>query len=106
MKVKVNRSLSSGVYHVNFEVGHFTPEEIAKMESFGAPTITLRWTTSNGKSIARIALNRIANVYDATFDTEAEAKKYEEAVLSDIRTALERLRQRNDEFSSSDEVEL
>jgi hypothetical protein len=43
MKVKVNRRLSSVFYHVNFEVGEFTAEELQKMASFGIPQINLQW---------------------------------------------------------------
>lgn len=35
MKLKVNRQLSGGLYHVDFSVGDFSSEEVAKMGSFG-----------------------------------------------------------------------
>ncbi|MGD1106113.1 MAG: hypothetical protein ABR865_03650 [Terracidiphilus sp.] len=106
MRVKVNRLLSAGKYHVNFEVGDFTPEELAKMSSFGVPMIGLRWASQAGSSAGSIALNQISKAYDAIFVSEQEAKKYEEGVLAQIRVTMERLRTSKDEFSSSQEVEL
>lgn len=107
MKVKVNRQLSSGDYHVNFEVADFTPEEVTKMGSFGVPRINLQWQSkSTGRMAGHIPLTQISKGYDAVFNTETDAKKYEEGVLSEIRAAMQRLRESQDKFSSSEEVAL
>jgi hypothetical protein len=107
MKVKVNRQLSSGNYHINFEVGDFTPDELAKMDSFGVPHITLQWKAQGGSTVtSAVALNRINKVYNAVFNTEVAAKSYEEAILAQIRKAMQRLRESQDKFSSSEEVSL
>jgi hypothetical protein len=106
MKVKVNRQLSAGKYHVNFEVGDFATEEIAKMSSFGVPTITLRWTINNANSLGPVGLTQINRGLDAIFDSEQAAKKYQEDVLAQIKAAIERLRGSKDEFSASEEVNL
>jgi len=107
MKVRVNRQLSGGYYHINFEVSDFTPDEVQKMASFGVPQIRLQWGGGR-KNIGSgaIALNQINKSYDMSFDNEAEAKEYEEAVLNQIREAVKRLRDSQDKFSSSDEVPL
>lgn len=104
MKIKVNRLLSAGKYHVNFEVSDFTPEEISKMASFGIPQVDLRSATQVGQQVMRVPLTQINKNYNAVFALERMAKEYEEAVLTKIRTEMDRLRASKDEFSSSDEV--
>src|SRR5712672_3100739 len=100
MKVKVNRQLSAGAYHVNFEVADFASEELKKMGSFGVPQIQLQWTNpAIGRMNAAIPLNQISKQYNAVFLTEAEAKKYEDGVLTQIRSAMQRLRESQDKFS-------
>jgi hypothetical protein len=107
MKAKVNRRLSSGFYHVNFEVGEFTADELQKMASFGIPKIKLLWGGAGSMRLSGdIALNQITKTYDIGFSNEAEAKKYEETVVAQIREAAQRLRESHDQFSSSDEVAL
>jgi hypothetical protein len=107
MKVRVNRQLSAGVFHVNFEVSDFTAEELKKMGSFGVPPINLQWRTSGGnRASGVIPLNQINNGLDAIFNTEADAKKYEEGVLAQIRDVMTRLRESQDKFTSSEEVAL
>ena len=105
MKVKVNRLLTGGKYHVNFEVGDFTPGELGKMSSFGVPLINLRWF-ANGQNAGRIAINQISKAYNAIFGSEQQAKEYEASVLDEIRSAMEQLRESKDEFSSSEEVDF
>jgi hypothetical protein len=106
MKVRVNRQLISGVYHVNFEVADFTPEEITKMNSFGIPVISLRWTQNNIDRQLNMALTHISKSYDASFANQDEAQKYEEGVIEQIRVAMKRLRESLDKYSSSEEVAL
>jgi hypothetical protein len=106
MKVKVNRQLNAGEYHINFEVGDFTADEVKKMSSFGIPSIGLRWTQNTGNRSMAIPLTQISKVYDASFQNESDAKKYEESVLNQIREAMQRLRESQDKFTSSDEVAL
>lgn len=106
MKVKVNRVLSSGLYHVNFEVGEFTPDELNKMERFGIPAISMQWERAGNRVSGSVSINQINKSRDAIFSTEVEAKKYEEAVLSEMREAMRRVRESQDKFSSSEEVAL
>lgn len=42
MKVTVNRQLTAGIYYVSFKVGEFSPDEVAKMQSFGVPNIPIK----------------------------------------------------------------
>jgi hypothetical protein len=106
MKVKVNRLLSAGLYHINFVVGDFTSDEVAKMGSFGVPQIRLVWGIPGSRSTANVPLSRINQEYDSVFASEEEAKQYEETVLNQIRDSMKRLRESQDKFSSSDEVAL
>jgi len=106
MKVKVNRQLSAGQYHVNFEVAGFTTDELSKMSSFGIPLINLRWGAGNAVTKGRIALNKIVSGYDMAFPREEDAREYETQVLAEIKAAMEQLRASKDVFTASDEVEL
>jgi len=107
MKVTVERQLSGGVYSVLFKVGDFTPEELQKMGSFGVPTIKLQWLSPNGGQIAgAIALNQINERYKAGFTSQQAAKAFEENVLGQIREAMQSLRERKDDFTSSSEVAI
>ena len=108
MKIKVNRRLNAGLYHVNFEVGDFSREEIQKMGSFGVPQILIKigGNMTSAPTGIQHPLNQMNSTFDAAFVNEAEAKKYEESVLSQVRSALERLRESQDKFSSSEEVAL
>ena len=105
MKITVNRKLASGIYHVWFNVGDFTPEEVAKMQSFGPPAISLSQGIQ-GQSLASavLGLPRINDEWVAGFRSEADAKKYEERVLNDIKQAMILLRAQKDHFTSTDEV--
>jgi hypothetical protein len=108
MKVKVIRKLSAGFYHVAFEAGEFSSDEVQKMGSFGTPPINIQFGGAPGtaRSSTSVALNQISGRFDAAFPTEAEARKYEETVVNQIRSAMQRLRESQDKFSSSDEVSL
>jgi hypothetical protein len=46
------------------------------------------------------------HAYDALFATEEEAKKYEKVVLGQMQAAMKRLRDSQDEFSGSQEVQF
>jgi hypothetical protein len=106
MKLKVNRLLSQGEYKVNFEVSDFSPEELSKMSSFGIPPIRLKLTTASGTTSRYVGLNQINKNLEARFPEEELAKQYEAEVKAQISRALEGLRQRKDEFSSSEEVDI
>lgn len=107
MKVKVNRALSAGRYHINFEVGEFSQDEIKKMGSFGVPGIKLLWVNANGVQVSSVVpINQISRNYDAIFPDEEAAKNYENGVLDQMRSAMQSIRERQDKFSSSEEVAL
>jgi hypothetical protein len=106
MKVKVNRLLRAGKYNVNFEVSDFTQVEVSKMSSFGVPSINLRITSGAGTSSSAVPITQINKTQNAIFGAEHVAKEYEEQVLAQIRTEMQRLRESEDGFSSSEEVNL
>lgn len=106
MRVKVNRLLTAGKYHVNFEVSDFTPDELAKMSSFGVPTIEMRLSSAGGSTVVRYALNQINKSHNSIFGQEAQAREYENSVLEQIRSAMNRLRESKDGFTSSEEVDV
>jgi hypothetical protein len=105
MKVKVSRSLSNGRYHVGFVVSDFTADEVKKMASFGVPVLSMRWTQNNGPAAGPVAINQI-NGQTASFGLEQAAKDYEAEILNGLRTAMQSLRERKDEYTSTQEVEL
>ena len=78
------------------------------MGSFGVPQITIQFGggPNAGRATTQQALNQMSSKFDAAFPSEAEAKKYEESVLAQIRSAVVRLRESEDKFSSSEEVPL
>jgi hypothetical protein len=107
MKLKVNRQLSAGTYSVDFSVGDFTADEVKKMESFGIPRITVLQGSEPGvKQAYKVQLTKISPQFRAGFGVEAEAKKYEEEVVAEIRKAMKALRERTDDFSSTQEVDV
>jgi hypothetical protein len=105
MKINVNRQLSGGIYHVNFSFTDFTSEELAKMAAFGVPGIKIQYGPPPRATLV-IAVNQINKNLDAGFVSEEEAKSYEQSVITQARTAMEALRQRKDEFTSSEEVTI
>jgi len=74
MKVKVNRLLSAGRYHVNFKVGDFTQDELSKMSSFGVPLIDLRWASASGMNTGRVPINQINKNQSAVFGSDSWPK--------------------------------
>jgi hypothetical protein len=108
MKTTVNRQLRGGFYYVSFRVGDFTSEELGKMESFGVPTITIRdgGPPSSIPQQLRVPITKIGDRFNAGFKSEEEAKQYADSVLDEMRTAMKRLRELKDEFTSTDEVNL
>jgi len=106
MKVKVNRQLTAGKYHVNFSITDFSSEEREKMSSFGVPMIDVRWNAGNTQNSGSVLLTQIDPSFNAVFAIEQAAKAYEARVLEQIREKMQVLREREDDFTSSDEVEL
>jgi hypothetical protein len=107
MKVSVNRQLRGGEYFVSFKVGDFTPDELARMESFGVPGVLLTFIIASGQRVDRpIAINKISQNYLASFPTEEEARQYELRVLNDLRQAIAVIRQLKDGYTSSEEVDV
>jgi hypothetical protein len=106
MKLIVHRQLSGGIYVVDFSVSDFTPEEVKKMESFGVPVINMMHDGPNNRRPLRLQLTRMAPQFRASFLAEDEAKAYEDQVVTQIRAAMQTLRERKDEFTSTQEVDV
>jgi hypothetical protein len=107
MKLKVNRKLSSGKYLVDFTAADFTPDEISKMESFGVPSIDIQFLNSGGaRAAARIGITALSPQYKASFNVEEEANAYQEKVVNQVREVMKALRERKDNFSSNQEVDV
>jgi hypothetical protein len=109
MKLKVNRELNGGLYSVDFSVGEFTPDEVQKMRSFGVPRIEVYMGGPPPTAVRQsyqLQITGITPQYKANFATEAQAKDYEERVVAQIREAMKSLRERKDDFSSFQEVDV
>jgi hypothetical protein len=106
MKAKVIRSLQNGVYFVSFVFSEFTQEELAKMKSFGVPTVQVRNGVSGSQTVYNLPINAVNTNMNAGFLDEATAKSYESSVLEQAKAGLENIRQRKDAFSSSDDIEI
>jgi hypothetical protein len=104
MKVIVHRQLAGGQYIVRLAVSDFTPEEVAKMNSFGIPTIQMRNQGGGMNKLLGVPLTQVNPNVVATFLTEQLANEYQEEVLNQIRQAMASLRGRKDDFSSTNEV--
>ncbi|SRR6266404_1419562 len=105
MKVNVERQLNAGTYFVAFRVADFSAEEIQRMQSFGVPTVAM-FHGINPRQALRLGLNQINEKWKAGFVSESEAREYETRVLKDIRDAIQSLRDKKDEFTSSSEVAI
>jgi hypothetical protein len=107
MKVTVNRQLNSGQYIVRFQVSDFSPEELAKMNSFGIPVIQMvQLVQGGGRRTMALPINQISSNIIASFGTEEEATKYQDTVLTQISQAMKTLRERKDNFTSTQEVDI
>jgi hypothetical protein len=107
MKLTVSRQLSEGYYYVAFAVSDFTPDEVKKMESFGVPLINiLQGGPPGARAAYKIQLTRVSPSYRASFPAEEDAKKYEEAVVMQIREAMKTIRERTDDFTSTAQVDV
>jgi hypothetical protein len=106
MKVTVTKRLQAGTYFVSFNFSDFTPEELAKIKSFGAPIVQVRAGSEPGHQVFNVPINAVNSNFNAGFLTEEQAKTYENAVLNQAKTGMEKLRQRKDDFSDVNEVEI
>jgi hypothetical protein len=76
------------------------------MSSFGIPVIMLKISNLNGTSNMAVGLNQIGKKMEAVFPNKELAKQYEADIRTKISAALEAVRRRNDDFSSSEEVDI
>jgi hypothetical protein len=106
MKVNITRQLSGGQYIVRFAVTGFTTEEVAKMNSFGIPLIQMRQNVAGGVQNVQVAITQINPNYVASFTSEEQANQYQQTVLGQINNAMKSLRDRKDDFTSTQEVEI
>lgn len=107
MKVRVYRSLQGGIYTVAFAFSDFTQEELAKMKSFGVPSIQVRiGLTGRDQTAIAMAINQVTPNHIASFLSEPDARNYEAAILTQAKAGMDALRQRKDDFTSSSEVEI
>ena len=113
MKIKVQRGLNEGQYTVQLVVSEFTEEERKKFSSFGIPTVSLQIRLTqmvNGRLTAvpssrPVPVTEVAK-YPAKFSNENAAREYEAKVLAEIKDKMTALRERKDDFTSSEEISL
>ena len=106
MKLRITRELKDGLYHIAFAVSNFSPDELKKMQGFGVPVIDiLRGVPSSHQSL-KLQLSQISPGYKAGFLQEEQARTYESRVVAQIRSVMKTLRERMDEFTSAQEVDV
>lgn len=106
MKARVIKNLQGGTYYVSFTFSDFTPEELAKMQAFGVPIIQIRLGPAVSQSVNNFQINQINQNHVAGFPNEEAAKSYENGVLTQVKAAMEKLRQQKDTFSATTEVDI
>jgi hypothetical protein len=105
MKVRVARELVEGRYQVTFQVGEFTSEEVKKMSQFGTPTITLIRTLNSQNTRFNAPITQVPQMV-AAFPNEQSAKTYQDEVLQQLKSAIDNIRAREDNFTSTEEIAL
>jgi hypothetical protein len=107
MKTTVNRVLRAGIYLVSFKFTDFTPDERMKMEAFGVPSIGIQYGQPPAvRNSIKQPITQIDERFIAGFLSQAEAKNYEAQILSEVRTSMQALRDRKDDFTSTEEVNI
>jgi hypothetical protein len=107
MKVIVNRRLASGLYWLDFAVSDYTPEELKKMESFGVPTLDILFGPNPGqRQPVKLPMTQLSQQHKVNFPTAKEATEYEQRVVNQIRSLMQALRERKDDYSSTEEVSI
>jgi hypothetical protein len=106
MKATVIRSLQGGVYYVAFSFSDFTPEELAKMRSFGVPTVQIRVGVYGQQTASNIQITQINANHVAGFTNQPAAEEYQASILGQVKSAMEALRQKKDEFTATAEVDI
>ena len=113
MKIKVQRELTEGQYTVLLIVSEFTEEERQKFLSFGVPMVSVQSRATqmvNGRittvfASRNVPITELAK-HPAKFGNEAAAREYEAKVLTEVKNKMTALRERKDDFSSSEEISL
>src|SRR6202035_4647660 len=106
MKATVNRQLTNGQYIVRFTLSEFSPDELVKMNSFGIPVIQLSQMVQGIRRQIAVPITQINPNMAASFSSEQDANQYQESVMNQIRQAMVSLRERKDDFTSTQEVNI
>ncbi len=106
MKFKIDRRLSEGQYVVTFKARDFTDDERERFRVFGTPEFYIPVDLPDGtRNYQNISLTRL-HYYTTSFSTREEAEQFEQQLLAEIRTKVEELRNRQDDFTSSEEADI
>lgn len=108
MKLKINKKIEAGIYKVDISVDNFTPKEQLQISKFGSPKILL-----SPQSIVRphpfspitsLPIHSINHSF--VFNNEQSADSFVNIMTDRIKTALEELRKKEDNFTEIKEYEL
>ncbi len=104
MKVVIEKKLEAGKYHVSINVSDYSQGEIEKIKKFGAPEISIspKNIYRNGSIVSSLPIHDMN--YDFKFDTEVLANNFSETMTNRIKTAVETLKSKKDEFSGKNEL--
>jgi len=106
MKVRVEKELKNGIYQLKFYATDFADEERTRFEIFGVPKISLKKQDSDGNVEWRSVSLTHLQYHACTFADAEDANQFEQQALEEIRQKMTELRQRKDDFTSTDEVDL
>lgn len=103
MKFKIQKERKFGEFLVGFIASDFTDEEIRKMETFGVPQINIkpREAYFNKLWVNQLPLN-ILN-HNFKFESDAAAEEFIAKITEEVKTKMQELKDREDNFSGSDE---
>lgn len=76
------------------------------MKSFGVPQIQVRIGNVGRQAVTSVQITQMNGTHVAGFTSEEAAKSYEESVFAQAKSAMDAIRQRKDDFSSTVEVEI
>ncbi len=106
MKVVIEKNLKAGSYLVNVEITEYSEDEIDRVKRFGAPSISIAPETIyyNGRARSVIPVTSLNTSFQ--FSDEQSAEDFIKLLKSRIKSAVDELKGKTDNFSGRDEIEL
>lgn len=107
MRLIIDKKLQGGKYSVHIKVIDLNADELDRIQKFGSPMVSLSpqsYYTAQGYLRFEIALHAFDHVFE--FDSEQSAVSFVESMRKRITEANEKLKNKKDSFSSTDNYTL